>query len=154
MVALHYFCLMPKCCLFQESFFLSLSAGYIMLWKCASFFSQSIHLGGVLEDFNKSIHLRKVTRGCDNFQYFQKGEIFHQVKIDHYNWIFVGNIWISNKCLFQWNWQAINRKTSACVLLVINMGQRWKYKFSYIRHEHVWRILRGPAPNKRPMISG
>ena len=56
---------------------LSLSAGYIMLWKFASFFSQSIHLGGVLEDFNKSIHLRKVTRGCDNSQYFQKGEIFH-----------------------------------------------------------------------------
>ena len=27
-----------------------------MLWKCASFSSQSIHLGGVLEDFNKSIH--------------------------------------------------------------------------------------------------
>ena len=35
---------------------LSLSAGQIMLWKCASFSSQSIHLGGVLEDFNKSIH--------------------------------------------------------------------------------------------------
>ena len=64
----------------RKSFFfasLSLSAGQIMLWKCASFSSQSIHLGGVLEDFNKSIHLRKVTRGCDNFQYFQKGEIFH-----------------------------------------------------------------------------
>ena len=27
-----------------------------MLWNCASFASQSIHLGGVLEDFNKSIH--------------------------------------------------------------------------------------------------
>ena len=63
---------------------------------CASFSSQSIHLGGVLEDFNKSIHKihnlscitlwlvllvcwlgvyfffwRKVTRGC------QKGESFH-----------------------------------------------------------------------------
>ena len=43
----------------RKSFFfasLSLSAGQIMLWKCASFSSQSIHLGGVLEDFNKSIH--------------------------------------------------------------------------------------------------
>ena len=39
------------------------------------------------------------------------------------------------------NWLAVNRKTSACVLLVINMGQRWKYKFSYIRHENVWPIL-------------
>ena len=66
---------------------------------CAIFSSQSIHLGGVLEDFNKSIHkihnlscitlwlvllvcwlgvfLPKVTRGCDNFQYYKKGESFH-----------------------------------------------------------------------------
>ena len=87
-----------KMLLVPRKFFLSLSlsAGQIMLWKCASFSSQSIHLGGVLEDFNKSIHKihnlscitlrlvllvcwlgvyfffwRKVTRGC------QKGESFH-----------------------------------------------------------------------------
>ena len=71
-----------------------------MLWNCSSFSSQSIHLGGVLDDFNKSIHkihnlscvtvwlvflvcwlavffLRKVTRSCDNFQHCQKGEIYH-----------------------------------------------------------------------------
>ena len=74
-----------------------IQVGYISV--CASFSSQSICLGGVLKDFNKSIHkihnlscitlwlillvcwlgvfLPKVTRYCDNFQYCKKGESFH-----------------------------------------------------------------------------
>ena len=76
-----------------------------------SFSSNSIRLGRVLEDFNKSIHnihtlacitllfgftcllvgwgffWHKITRGCDNFQYCKKGESFHHAKIDF------GSLW-------------------------------------------------------------